>query len=300
MADLARVREDGSLDVYFHPGQLRAYKSTRRIIAVTAGTQSGKTSFAPFWLHREMQLCGPGDYMFVTPTYPLLELKALPEFLRLFERSLELGHYFASPRRVFQVSDQGARRLFADRFADRQVDTRVIFGYATVPESLESATARAAVLDEAGQKKFRVGSWEAVLRRLSLSMGRVLITTSVYAMNWLKTRVFDPFQAGDRSIDVIQFDSTMNPGFPREEFERARRDLPRWKFEQMYCGKFTRPAGLIYDCFERERHTCPRFATPNLAAIGTRLLRTFRAKLAPRPVAVSRPFRVVYESEYPL
>lgn len=94
-------------------------------------------------------------------------------------------------------------------------------------------------------------------------MGRVLITTSIYALNWLKTKVFDPWQAGDPLIDVIPFDSTENPAFPKDEFERARRDLPRARFEMMYRGLFTQPAGLVYDCFDRRAHTCPRFTIPH-------------------------------------
>ena len=49
-----------------------------------AGTQSGKTSMAPIWLNREIVRKGPGDYLAVTATYPLLKLKLLPEFVRFF------------------------------------------------------------------------------------------------------------------------------------------------------------------------------------------------------------------------
>ena len=41
------------------------------------------------------------------------------------------------------------------------------FGHANDPDSLESATAKAAWLDEAAQNKFKLDSWEAILRRLS-------------------------------------------------------------------------------------------------------------------------------------
>lgn len=255
--------EDGEMRLYLHPGQERAYDSKRRFVAVTAGTQSGKTSFAPVWLYHEIQEQGPGDYLFVTPTYQLLQLKALPEFLSLFQKRLRLGKYTTSPRRIFRFSEKGCRTIFEHGYdPERDPETRVIFGYATDPESLESATIKAAVLDEAGQKKFKLGAWEAILRRLSLSMGRVLITTSVYALNWLKTKIFDPWQAGDPTVDVIRFDSTENPAFPKEEFERARRDLPRWRFDMLYRGMFTRPAGLIYDCFDRAAHLVPRFNIP--------------------------------------
>jgi hypothetical protein len=242
----------------FHPGQLRAWQSRRRTVAVLAGTQGGKTSFGPLWLHREMQRCGPGDYLVVTPTYPLLRLKALPEFLRLFRRRLRLGDY-SGLTRTFTVSEAGARQLFG-RVPEE--DTQVFFGHASDPDSLESATAKAAWLDEAGQKKFRLGSQEAIQRRLAIHQGRELITTTPYDLGWLKQQLWDPWQAGDPTIDVIRFDSTENPAYPPEEFERARAALPGWKFDLFYRALFTRPAGLIYDAFAHERHQVPRFSIP--------------------------------------
>ena len=44
----------------------------------------------------------------------------------------------------------------------------------------------------------------------------------------------------------------MNPMFPSEEFERARRDLPSWKFNMQYRGIYARPAGMIYDSFNED------------------------------------------------
>ena len=201
--DLYEV-SDGKLKLNFHPGQYRAWQSKARFIGVLAGTQGGKTSFGPAWLWREIQLCGPGDYLVVTPTYPLLALKALPTFLKLFERWLRLGGYTGSPTKKFTFSEEGARRTFGDRY-DPDVETTIYFGHATDPDSLESATAKAAWLDEAGQKKFRLGSWEAILRRLSLAQGRALITTTPYDLGWLKQKIWDRWKAGDKDYDVIRW-----------------------------------------------------------------------------------------------
>jgi hypothetical protein len=252
--------QNGEMELNFHPGQWRAFESTKRFIAVLSGTQGGKTSFGPLWLYNEIQRCGPGDYLVVTPTFTLLELKALPEFKNYFVKLLQLGTYTGSPSRKFEFSDSGSRRTFGENWNGEP--TRIIFGYAADPESLESATAKAAWLDEAGQKKFKLASWEAILRRLSLAMGRVLITTTPYDLGWLKQKIWDKWKAKDEDIDVIRFDSTENPMFPQAEFERARKDLPAWKFDMFYRAIFTRPAGMIYDSFDEDRHKCSRFAIP--------------------------------------
>lgn len=254
------VDEDGILHFDFHRSQGRAMRSDARFVVIIAGTQGGKTCVGPPWLHREIQRRGPGDYLVVSPTYKLLSRKALPEFQRVFEDQLRLGQLHKTDK-VFNVSEAGEIKLFG---APQTTKTQIFFGYAEDPDSLESATAKAAWLDEAGQKKFKLASWEAILRRLSLAEGRVLITTTPYNLGWLKQRLYDPWQEGRAEhVEVIRFESRDNPAFPEREWRRAKKSLPRWKFDLFYRAIFTRPAGIIYDAFDPDPlphgHTCPRF-----------------------------------------
>jgi hypothetical protein len=203
-----------------------------------SGTGGGKSSWGPVWLWNEIQGRkdspgrGDGDYLVVSPTYKLLNLKVLPEFLHLFNDELKLGEWKPSEK-VFYTHAPWP-------------EARVVFCSADNPESLESATAKAAWLDEAGQDQFRLQAWEAVQRRLNIYEGRVLITTTPYNLGWLKTEFYDRWQHGDPDYDVINFPSIANPAFPRAEFERMRSVLPAWKFRLFYEGKFTRPENLIY------------------------------------------------------
>lgn len=257
--DLWAVDARGEVHVHVHPGQWRAWESLKRFILVLAGTQGGKTSFGPLWLWREIRLKGPGDYIVAAPTFRLLNLKLLPEFRRFFE---EKGRYgtFSPSTMTFTFSPEGAKRLFGYTPTET---TRVLFGHAQDPDSLESATAKGAWLDEAGQKKFKRGSWEAILRRLSLNLGRVLLTTTPYeAFGWIKSELYDRWKEGDPDVDVIRFESRMNPMFPLEEWKRSKRTLPKWKFDLMYRGMLTRPAGMIYDCWLDEWEV-PAFTIPS-------------------------------------
>ncbi len=229
-----------------HPGQTRTWDSLKRFPTMLSGSQGGKTSFGPHWLKREIDICGPGDYLAVTATFPLLTLKMLPEFLKVFRDLYNLGTYNDS-HKVFEY--------YYDKTNTRSPRTRIIFASAANPESIESATAKGAWLDELGQKQFRLGSWEAINRRLAIHQGRGLITTTPYGLGWQKQEIFDRWEDDlkakrESDFDIIQFDSTMNPAFSTAEFERARRLLPTWKFNLFYRGRYDRPAGLIYDCFE--------------------------------------------------
>lgn len=219
-----------------HIGQAQAWVSAKRYIAMLAGGQGGKTVFGVQWLRREIELRGPGDYLVITATYPLLKLKLLPEFLKVFDDILKLGEFNKEDKTFY--------------FNDRK--TRVIFCTATNPEGLESATAKAAWLDEAGQDQFKREAWEAVQRRLAINKGRALFSTTVYNLGWLKQEIYDRWVAGDPDIEVVQFDSTTNPAFPLDEYERQKELLPAWKFDMFYRGRFTVPAGIVYDCFKPE------------------------------------------------
>jgi hypothetical protein len=251
------IQPGGVMSLDFHPGQWRAWDSEKRFVIVLAGTQGGKTSFGPIWLWREIQRCGPGDHLVVTPTYPLLNLKCLPELTRFFQTVMRLGEYRKADR-VFQFDAMGERRMWG---AEQNEPTRILFGHAQDPESLESATAKSAWLDEAGQNKFKLTSFEAIQRRLSLAQGRMLLTTTPYNLGWLKQQFWD--RRNEREdTEVIRFDSTENPSFPPEEMERARAELPRWKFDMFYRAMFSRPAGMIYDCFDDAVHKIKAFPIP--------------------------------------
>lgn len=235
------------LTINLHAGQVQAWDSPRRFIFIIAGTQSGKTSFEPIWLDREIKQRGQGDYLAVTATYDLLKLKFLPELQNYFVH-LFGWEYSASEKTIWR---QDKPRMF----------TRIICRSADAEGGLESATAKGALFDECGQDGVKVTAWDALQRRLSLTQGRVLSGTTPYNLGWLKTQIFDKWRGGDPDIQVVQFKSTMNPVFPVDEYERAKRTLPAWKFEMFYNGNFSRPAGMIYEDFD-STHIIPPFDIP--------------------------------------
>lgn len=242
----------------FHPGQKRAWQSDKRFVVVLAGTQSGKTSWGPLWLKREIDRRGPGDYLAATASYDLFKLKMLPALRECFEQVYGHGRYWSGDRLIELADPTG--HFWAQR-VDDPMWGRIILRSAESDAGLESSTALAAWLDEAGHSNFSLSSWEAILRRLSLSEGRALLTTTIYDMGWLKHALYDRFPA-DPAIDIIQFDSIANPAFPRAEWERARATLPHWKFNMFYRGRYERPAGLIYDSFDETADVIDAFPIP--------------------------------------
>lgn len=265
---------NNAIEFNFHLGQRKVLESNKRIIAVIAGRQSGKTSVGPVWLHNEIIRKGPGLYMVVAPSYPLLIDSAIPKLEELFKTYRKLGEMRSNPLR-FIISPEGERRLFANtKWADmkNRPQTVIRFGHAANPESLEAKTALAAWLDEAGQDAFKLASWEAIQGRVTTTMGRILITTTPYNLGWLKQRIIDPWEKAERNhpeIDVITYKSIMNPAFSQEEYYRLRETMPLWKWDMFYNGEFTVPAGLIYGVM-REKESilrCKREEVPTTGPV---------------------------------
>lgn len=225
------------------------------------------TSSIPWFLHREIEYQKtvdsglPHDYLAVTANYDLFKLKFLPELKTVFEDVTQIGRYWSSTK-VIELKDPVTGKFRAKK-ADDSMWGRIILRSADAGSGLESSTARAALLDEAGMDTFTKETYEAILRRLSLSQGRIFLGTTIYNLGWVKTEIYDRAQNGDKSIDVIQFDSTENPMFPKDEFDRARESMPLWRFDMFYRGIFSRPAGQIYDNFSRESNLLPRFSIPS-------------------------------------
>ncbi|MBC7340902.1 MAG: hypothetical protein H5U02_00350 [Clostridia bacterium] len=228
--------------IKLHPGQTRAWKSDARYVFLVAGTGGGKTWFGPIWMYREIQRHPRGNYLVVAPTYSLLSRVTFPEAKGFLDKFAP-GEYKAIER-CYYLPTGG----------------KVFFGSADRPLGLEGVHCIAVWLDEAGQMKRE--AWDVAQRRTGLHKGKVLGTTTPYNLGWLKTEIFDKWKEGDRDYFVSQFPSILNPAYPREEFERARKTMPEWKFKMFYLGMFTRPEGLIYQDFRQEKHLVQPFAIP--------------------------------------
>ena len=259
---------DGEVELNLHPGQVLVWDSKKRFVFALAGKQSGKTCLGPWWLFREIQRCGSGDYLAVTANYPLFTRKMLPELLRVFERTLKIGRYWGSTNTI-EIKNPDTGRFEAKNAVDPDMYARILLASANAGKgkdtgvaALEAATAKAAWIDECGLDEFSLLAWEALQGRLSISEGRILGTTTLYNLGWMKFEIYEPWAQGDPDIDVIQFDSIENPIFPRAEYERMRRKMPTWKFNMQYRGQYDRPAGMIYSDFDSAVHLVEPFRIP--------------------------------------
>ena len=268
--------------VPFHAAQRLAWESTSRYVTFLGGSQAGKTSWGPWWMEREIRIKGRGDYIVATASYDLFKLKLLPAILLVFEQILKLGRFWAGDK-IFELKDPLSGKYWATKSTD-PMWARIILRSAQSEGGLESSTAKAVWLDEAGQDEFTIDAWRAVKRRGILEQARVLLTTTLYSgMTWIKTELIDKAEKGGvtetletdtgaiidcirndaENICIIQADSTVNPMFSVDEYEEARRTLPPDQFAMFYRGRIGRPRHMIYDCLDENRHFIPSFKIPD-------------------------------------
>jgi phage terminase large subunit len=129
------------------------------------------------------------------------------------------------------------------------------------PDAIEGMECLAAWVDECG--KIKQQGWINVQGRLSITKGRAILTTTPYAVNWFYRDIMLRANHNDVDYEVITWSSNDNPAFPQDEFERARKTLPKAIFERRYMGLFTRLEGLVYPEFDEETHVVDGFDIPD-------------------------------------
>jgi len=244
---------------WFHSYQTEAWNADEPIVAICAGWQSGKTVTLPPLLKREIQRRGPGDYGAFSSTYKLLSRKFLPELKKEFKDYAE----FRTSDQQFIFTESGSRKLYGPSW--NGAPTIIQLGHAENPDSLESATLKAVVWDECGQRLVPEQSFRTVESRLMVNRGRMLLASRPYESGWYE-RLVKKGQSEYGKVKVISFPSWANPQNPTEDdpyWEELRATMPEWMFTILYRGQFTQPLGLIYDCFDYERDTCDDFPIPD-------------------------------------
>lgn len=258
-------RGAGRLFVNLHEGQRRAWDSPRRFVFMIAGKQSGKTIFGPVWLFRTIQQMSGGDYLAISATYDLFKLKLLPALKQLFVHDLGIARYWSGDR-ILELRDPDTGEFGATFGHEHEkMWGRIILRSADSEEGLQSASAKAAWMDEPGL--YAAGVWKDVRGRLALAQGPALGTTTPYDLGWLKQQVYDLWLKGDPEIDVIQFSSRLSPFFSDEEYASLQRTMQTYQFRMDYDAEFGRPpAGIYEDFIDRDvadgGHKCKRFVIP--------------------------------------
>ena len=222
--------------LWFQEETLDAVDDLIRYIIMIGGTGAGKTFWEPVWLAyviaRDLAN-GNGDgarYIALGCTGDMVNDMILPMIQEHYTGTYLEGHYHISGRR-YELPTGGNIYL---RSAEK-------------PYRIEGHHVRGMIVDEPSEMKALI--WPIIMRRTAFHNAPVLFGGYPTNMGWYYESLYVPWTKGDPAIKVIEFASTDNPMYPKEEMERAKRTLPTWLYEMTYLGKFRKPFGLVYPDF---------------------------------------------------
>lgn len=240
------------MEITLHRQQDKVLDSKARFIGVVSGIRGGKTTIGAIWLLQQIQAdyqSGQlGDYVICAPTNKILDQSTLPKFKEYFPKDWGV---WKEQKSYFELSWTRPNSTEPCRIFVRSLDE---------PDSIEGMECRAAWIDECGKVKQQ--GWINVQGRLSVTKGRAILTTTPYAVNWFYRDIVARARGGDPEYDVITWSSIDNPVFPKDEFEKRKKELPKAIFERRYMGLFTRLEGLVYPEFDEEKHIVDSFDIP--------------------------------------
>ncbi|MGE4572715.1 MAG: terminase family protein, partial [Candidatus Izemoplasmatales bacterium] len=215
-----------SFNISLLPYQSKLLFSNKPFLAFIAGTGAGKTYFAPIWFWYQSLRYPNEEWILSAPTIPMMKRTIIKYFQDFFDRENIIYHYNKADF-IFELPHATIHCISAQE-----------------PDRMQGLHVKGIIGDECGL--YDRLWWETAMQRISFKKGFILLTSTPYGFNWLKTDIYDAWLAGDKEIEFINPTSLDNPFYPREEFEKARNRLPEWKFKMLYEGKFMRPEGLIY------------------------------------------------------
>lgn len=216
--------------------QMKFMRALNKIVALIGGTGCGKTFLLPILIfykaYEKFNTTGKKiEIIVIAPTHKMLLRNPLKYILNYF-------------------NDMGIKYKLNKSEMTINFEFGVIYLISAESyESMQGIHADLVVMDEAGLMSKPV--LDTALQRLAFNEGQLFILSTPYgSSHWLKTDVYDEHLQGNENILVFNPKSSDNPFYPLSEIERAKKMLPKWKFDMFFEAMFTRPAGLIFELVE--------------------------------------------------
>ena len=275
------------------------YEVVPNQILMSAGTGGGKTAFGILLSYFMMgvvhkQYGVPGKMIIMGPDYKRLEGIIGEEFRYWFGDVFGLGDWQGQPRLWFRVHEEPYN------------GTVFYFRNASDPHSIEGIHAHFVWCDEIGfytpQTKITEKSYRVMLDRLRRNKGKLLMTTTPYKANWVKTKIVrqgrilkfvvdmdkaleiyeeygwlppNVLQArnavkriwekrdGDPNILTIMFPSILNPTYDFSGLLRAKDEWDPIQYQMRFFGEWMDTGERILYQFDDEKHVISPFKIPD-------------------------------------
>lgn len=220
-----------------HPAQAQIASDTHRFRVVNCGRRFGKTLLS-VWEMFGLAVSKETRIAYVAPTYQQARDIAWNELKRI---TLPVQASVNESRLEVQVKNkQGTTSLITLR------------GWESI-ETLRGQSYDFIVLDEISSYRNFWEHWQEVIRpTLTDRKGEALFISTPKGFN----HFYDLYNLESKDTDFksFHFSTYDNPHIPREEVDKAKKELTEDRFAQEYMADFRKTEGLVYKEFRRENH----------------------------------------------
>jgi len=246
------------------------FKDSTQFGAAICGSQSGKTTVGAVWaglkIQYEMGRKDPRPGLIGAPTYKILRQSTLQKF---WEQFPNLQQYYRKQENVIEIPYEDSKgNLKMYPIFVRSFDR---------PLGVEGMSPGWAWLDEFGLCDQL--AWTVVKTRMTVTQGKIFITTTPYNTGFLYRDIYIPVQEGiEKRMKIftwsaydladffdklaLQEDGESKRNYQakaqgiREHLNMEKKMLSPEEFEKRYMGKFSRMTGLVYNI--ADEHYIPR------------------------------------------
>ncbi len=230
----------------FHPAQATIVKDNHRFRVIDTGRRFGKTTLVAY------EMVGMG-YAF--------ENARVPYYAPTRDDARDIMWNMLQKAAEGLIVDKNEGRLeltIRNKFGGTSL--LPLYGWEAVQERKKGVGVKNnhIFLDEVSKYRYFWEGWQEVLRPTltDLKGGATFISTPNGFNHF-----YDLYQLENKDEDYKSFHFTSydNPFIPKEEIDKARKELTEDRFAQEYLADFRKTEGLVYKEFDREKHLYEEF-----------------------------------------
>ena len=221
-----------------HPSQSLIASDTHRFRVVNCGRRFGKTLLAVLEMVALASAKEKGSVAYIAPTYQQARDIAWNQLKEICRPVIK------------QINESRLEVTIINKFG--KTSRIVLRGWESV-ETLRGQAFDFLVLDEISSYRNFWINWQEVLRpTLTDRKGQGLFISTPKGFN----HFYDLYNLESKDTDYKSFHFTSydNPHIPKEEIDKAQKELTEDRFAQEYMADFRKTEGLVYKEFSRDRH----------------------------------------------
>ena len=231
------------MKIKLNPWQLEVANDAHRFKVICAGRRSGKSVLARLSLLK-WAVTNPGYYYLVSPTY------RQAKSIHWEEMRKEIPHEWVQKTDETELS-----------FTLKNGSVIALHGCEN-PDSLRGVKLRGLVIDEVASIRNWDWLWQEVLRpTLTDYESPVIFISTPKGFNHFYD-LYSQGQASQGDYKSWRFTSYDNPFIPKEEIDKAKKELTEDTFAQEYMADFRKATGLAVKMWDRDIHLIKSFGVP--------------------------------------